>query len=120
MAGVQVPYKGEFLLRPAARNEVSALVEPLANASIKLNEWLGFYSQENLEALHPVFRRAVLRLKRRGGYVDLRRVFEHESIAFLTVTSTVLFFVMSHFVSQPMAVLTIILFQVGLLGYCTM
>ena len=73
---MQVPYKGEFLLRPAGRNEVSVLVEPLARASIKLNEWLGFYSDENLDLLHPVFRKVVVRLKRRGHYVDLRRLFE--------------------------------------------
>lgn len=119
-SGVQVPYRGEFLLRPAARNEVSVLVEPLATASIKLNEWLGFYSEENLEALHPVFRKAVVQLRRRGCYVDLRRVFEHESLAFLTLTSAGLFFVFSHFLSHAMSVIAICVLQVGLLAYCIM
>lgn len=107
-------------MRPAARNEVSVLVEPLATASIKLNEWLGFYSEENLEALHPVFRKAVVQLRRRGCYVDLRRVFEHESLAFLTLTSAGLFFVFSHFLSHAMSVIAICVLQVGLLAYCIM
>lgn len=107
-------------MRPAGRNEVSILVEPLARASIKLNEWLGFYSDDNLDALHPVFRKVVVRLKRRGHYVDLRRVFEHQSLVFLGLTCSVLFYTMSQVMSQPMALFTVCLFQAGMLGYCTM
>jgi hypothetical protein len=117
---MQVPYKGEFLMRPVGRNEVPFLVEPLARASMWLNDWVGFTSAEQLERNHPAVQKKIRHLKDKGCYVDLRRVFEHQSIAFLTLTSSALYYLSRQFVSQGLAVLVVVLSQAVVFYFCTM
>jgi hypothetical protein len=117
---VQVPYNGDFLLRPAARNEVPLLVQPLAHVSIWLNEWLGFHDDKQLRKRHPAVQRAVRRFKARGYYVDLRRLFEHQSLAFLGLTSTALYYLMCQFATQGVALLIVGICQSLVFAYCTM
>lgn len=116
----QVPYNGEFLMRPVGRNEVAFIAEPLANASMWLNEWIGFTSDKQLERNHPALQKAVRHLKLRGHYVDLRRVFEHQSIAFLALTSSALYYLTLQFATRGVAVLTVVLCQLLVFSYCTM
>jgi hypothetical protein len=96
------------------------MVEPLAKASIWLNEWIGFTDDKRLEQNHPSVRRVVRRLKDRGYYVDLRRVFEHQSIAFLVLTSSALYYLTLQFASGSIAMLSVILCQALVFSYCTM
>ena len=107
-------------MRPVGGNEISLIVEPLARASIALNDWIGFTSEKQLGRNHPAVQKAVRRLKTRGYYVDLRRVFEHQSIAFLSLTSTALYYLASQFSTTGVAVLTVVLSQVVVLASCTM
>ena len=116
---VQVPYNGEFLMRPVGGNEIAFIAEPLARASIALNEWIGFSSEKQLGRNHPAVQKAVRRLKARGYYVDLRRLFEHQTLAFLSLTSTALYYLASQFSTRGVAVLTVLLCQVAVLACCT-
>lgn len=117
---IQVPYNGEFLMRPVGGNEIALIAEPLARASIALNEWIGFTSDSRLERNHPAVQKAVRRLKTRGYYVDLRRMFEHQSIAFLSLTSTAVYYLALQFSTRGVAALTVVLCQLVGFACCTM
>lgn len=115
-----MPYNGEYLMRPVGRNEVPFLVEPLANTSIWLNEWLGFTNDKQLESSHPAVQKTVRHLKRRGYYVDLRRLFEHQSIAFLTITSSAIYYLALQVATRGVALMTVVVCHALVFSYCTM
>lgn len=80
---MQVPYSGEWLRRPIARNEWSLIVPTLASASIALNNALGLSDTQAPGIRNTTLLRASSALKKRNIYVDLRKLFELQSAVFL-------------------------------------
>ena len=81
---VQAPYVGNFLFRPAGTNELEALVRPLAQLSLKMNELLGIYDDARRLAQRPPWQQTVVeRMHEKGWSLDLRCWAEYQSLAWI-------------------------------------
>ena len=84
----QVPYVGNFLFRPAATNEVAALVPHLAQLSVAANKALGIYDDHRALGRRPPWQRTLVqRMHAKGWSIDLRRWLEFESLTWLLLVS---------------------------------